>query len=212
MLVAALSFVWLLLLPVDFTYGQFAAALLVNGLGMGLFASPNRAGIMNALPPHRRGVGGGMSTTFQNAAMVLSIGIFFSLMVTGLAATLPQAMASGLTAHGVTQAQAQQVAGLPPVAVLFASLLGYNPIRSLLGPTAIHHLPSTDAAYLTGRGFFPSLISQPFHHGLVVAFGFAIAACLVAAAASWLCGGKYVHTDHSDQEAGRADDIEATVR
>src|SRR6478672_484637 len=183
MVVAALSFVWLLLLPVDFTYWQFAAALLVNGLGMGLFASPNRAGIMNALPPHRRGVGGGMSTTFQNAAMVLSIGIFFSLMVTGLSASLPQAMASGLTAHGVTQAQAQQVAGLPPVAVLFASLLGYNPIRSLLGPTAIHHLPSGDAAYLTGRSFFPSLISQPFHHGLVVAFGFAIVACIVAAAA-----------------------------
>jgi hypothetical protein len=189
MVVAALSFVWLLLLPVDFTYSQFAAALVVNGLGMGLFASPNRAAIMNALPPHRRGVGGGMSTTFQNAAMVLSIGIFFSLMVTGLAASLPQAMTSGLTAHGVTQAQAQQVAGLPPVAVLFASLLGYNPIRSLLGPTAIHRLPSGDAAYLTGRGFFPSLISQPFHHGLVVAFGFAIVACLVAAAASWLCGG-----------------------
>ena len=212
MLVAALSFVWLLLLPVDFTYPQFAAALLVNGLGMGLFAAPNRAGIMNALPPHRRGVGGGMSTTFQNAAMVLSIGIFFSLMVTGLSASLPQAMASGLTAHGVTQAQAQQVAGLPPVAVLFASLLGYNPIRSLLGPTAIHHLPSGDAAYLTGRGFFPSLISQPFHHGLVVAFGFAIAACLVAAGASWLCGGKYVHTDSSGQEARRADDVGATVR
>jgi MFS family permease len=212
MLVAALSFVWLLLLPVDFTYPQFAAALLVNGLGMGLFASPNRAGIMNALPPHRRGVGGGMSTTFQNAAMVLSIGIFFSLMVTGLSASLPQAMASGLTAHGVTQAQAQQVAGLPPVAVLFASLLGYNPIRSLLGPTAIHHLPSGDAAYLTGRGFFPSLISQPFHHGLVVAFGFAIAACLVAAAASWLRGGKYVHTDGGGQEARRADDVRATVR
>jgi len=212
MVVAALSFVWLLLLPVDFTYWQFAAALLVNGLGMGLFASPNRAGIMNALPPHRRGVGGGMSTTFQNAAMVLSIGIFFSLMVTGLSASLPHAMASGLTAHGVTPAQAQQVAGLPPVAVLFASLLGYNPIRSLLGPAAIDHLPSGDAAYLTGRGFFPSLISPPFHHGLVVAFGFAITACLVAAAASWLRGRKYVHTDSGGQGTGRADDVEARVR
>ena len=212
MVVAALSFVWLLLLPVDFTYWQFAAALLVNGLGMGLFASPNRAGIMNALPPHRRGVGGGMSTTFQNAAMVLSIGIFFSLMVTGLSASLPHAMASGLTAHGVTPAQAQQVAGLPPVAVLFASLLGYTPIRSLLGPAAIDHLPSGDAAYLTGRGFFPSLISPPFHHGLVVAFGFAITACLVAAAASWLRGRKYVHTDSGGQGTGRADDVEARVR
>jgi len=195
MLIAAASFVWLLLLPVNFSYWSFAAALLVNGIGMGLFASPNWAGIMNSLPPNRRGVGGGMSTTFQNSAMVLSIGIFFSLMVTGLSGSLPQAMASGLTAHGVTAAQAQQIAALPPVSVLFASLLGYNPIQSLLGPAAIHHLPAGDAAYLTGRSFFPSLISQPFHDGLVVAFGFAIAACLVAAGASWLRGKKYVYPD-----------------
>jgi MFS family permease len=212
MLVAALSFVWLLVLPVDFTYWPFAAALLVNGLGMGLFASPNRAGIMNALPPDRRGVGGGISMTFQNSAMVLSIGIFFSLMVTGLSGSLPQAMVSGLTAHGVTQGQAQQVAGLPPVVVLFASLLGYNPIASLLGASVIHQLPAGDAAYLTGRGFFPSLISQPFHHGLVVAFAFAVAACLVAAAASWLRGEKYVHPDDPVEAQSRADDVETALR
>ena len=137
MVVAALSFVWLLALPVDFTYWQFAAALLVNGLGMGLFASPNRAGIMNALPPNRRGVGAGMSTTFQNSAMVLSIGIFFSLMVTGLAGALPQAMASGLTAHGASQAQAQQAGrAAPGGGACSPRCSGYNPIQSLLGPTA----------------------------------------------------------------------------
>jgi MFS family permease len=212
MLIAALSFVWLLLLPVDFTYWEFAAALVLNGLGMGLFASPNRAGIMNALPGNRRGVGAGMSTTFQNSAMVLSIGIFFSLMVTGLAGSLPTAMVSGLTAHHVPQAQAMQVAGLPPVAVLFASLLGYNPIQSLLGPSVIHALPGQDVAYLTGRSFFPSLISAPFHDGLVVAFGFAIVACLVAAAASWLRGAKYVHTDEAIEQKAEADALEAAVR
>ncbi len=195
MIISALSFVWLMLLPVNFDYWQFALALLVNGVGMGLFASPNRTGIMNSLPANRRGVGGGMSTTFQNSAMVLSIGIFFSLMVTGLAGSLPQAMASGLTAHGVSAAQAQVVAGLPPVSVLFASLLGYNPIQSLLGSSTLSQLSPTDSAYLTGRGFFPSLISEPFHNGLVVAFAFAIVACLVAAVASWMIGKKYVHVD-----------------
>jgi MFS family permease len=212
MLIAAGSFVWLLVLPVNFGYWPFAAALLVNGIGMGLFASPNRAGIMNSLPPGRRGVGGGMSTTFQNSAMVLSIGIFFSLMVTGLSGSLPGAMVSGLTAHGVTQAQAQLVAGLPPVSVLFASLLGYNPIGSLLGPSVIGHLSAGDAAYLTGRSFFPSLISGPFHDGLVVAFGFAIAACLVAAGASWLRGKKYVHPDDPAEEQVQVDDAQAAVR
>ncbi len=195
MVVAALSFVWLMLIPVNFGYLEFAAALLVNGLGMGLFASPNRAGIMNSLPAHQRGVGAGMSTTFQNAAMVLSIGIFFSLMITGLSHSLPATLSSGLTAHGVPAVAANRVAALPPVSVLFASLLGYNPIETLLGPDILHQLPAHSAAALTSRDFFPSVISGPFADGLTVAFGFAIAACLIAAVASMLRGGKYVYTD-----------------
>jgi MFS family permease len=195
MLVAAASFVWLLLLPVNFAYWQFALALLVNGLGMGLFAAPNRAGIMNSLPAHQRGVGAGMSTTFQNAAMVLSIGIFFSLMITGLASSLPHTLVSGLTAQGVPPSAAARVASLPPVGVLFASLLGYNPIQTLLGPQVLDHLSAAHQHYLTGRSFFPALISGPFSDGLGVAFGFAIAACVIAALASALRGGRYIHTD-----------------
>src|SRR6202042_2210784 len=83
MLVAAASFGLLEILPVNFAYWEFAVILLINGVGMGLFAAPNRAGIMNSLPPDRRGVGAGMSATFQNSAMVLSIGIFFSLIILG---------------------------------------------------------------------------------------------------------------------------------
>ena len=196
MLVAAASFVWLMLLPVGFNYWEFALVLLLNGVGMGLFAAPNRAAIMNSLPPNQRGVGAGMSTTFQNSAMVLSIGIFFSLMVLGLAQSLPQVLTSGLVAHGVPAADASRVAVLPPVTVLFASLLGYNPVQTLLGPTVLGHLSASNAAYLTGRGFFPELISGPFAGGLAVAFGFAIAACVIAAIASGLRGGTYVHSDH----------------
>jgi EmrB/QacA subfamily drug resistance transporter len=193
MIVAAATFVGFLVLPVDFNYPTFALLLFVNGLGMGLFAAPNRASIMNSLPPHRRGVGAGMSTTFQNAAMVLSIGIFFSLIITGLSHTLPETLYAGLTAQHVPSAQASGIAALPPVSVLFASLLGYNPVQQLLGPQVIASLPPANADYLTGRAFFPQLISGPFSHGLAVAFGFAIAACLVAAVASALRGKKYVH-------------------
>src|SRR3954451_4529839 len=195
MLIAAASFFWFAALPVDFSYWMFAAALFFNGFGMGLFASPNRAAVMNALPANRRGVGGGMSTTFQNTSMVLSIGIFFSLMIAGLAGSLPATMQAGLTAHGVPAVQAHAIAGLPPVAVLFASLLGYNPVQSLLGSHVLVQLRPADAHYLTGHTFFPSLISGPFHDGLVVAFAFAIAACLIAAAASWFMGEKFVHAD-----------------
>src|SRR6201993_3598752 len=134
MVVAALSFVLLELLPVNFEYWQFALILLVNGIGMGLFASPNRAGIMNSLPPDRRGVGAGMSATFQNSAMVLSIGVFFTLIILGLASALPSALTHGLVAQGVPRADAARVAALPPVAIMFAALLGYNPIGTLLGP------------------------------------------------------------------------------
>jgi MFS family permease len=192
MIVAAISFVLLMQLPVNFAYWQFAGILLLNGIGMGLFASPNRAGIMNSLPPDKRGVGAGMSATFQNSSMVLSIGVFFSLIILGLAGTLPAALGHGLTAQGVPAAAAQRIAGLPPVSIMFAALLGYNPVKTLLGPS-LHNLPASHAAYLTGHSFFPSLISGPFQHGLTVAFTFAIAACLVAGLASLLRGKRSVH-------------------
>ena len=192
MLVAALSFFLLELLPVNFNYLWFGGLLLLVGLGMGLFASPNQAGIMNSLPPNRRGAGAGMATTFQNSALVLSIGIFFSLMILGLANTLPATLDHGLVAQGVPRADAARVSHLPPVGLLFASFLGYNPMQELLGPV-LPHLSHAHAAYLTGRTYFPQLMSKPFSDGLHEAFDFAIAACLIAAAASWLRGGKYVH-------------------
>jgi MFS family permease len=195
MLLAAASFIALEMLPVDFSYPVFALLLLLNGLGMGLFASPNRAAIMNSLPAEQRGAGAGMSTTFQNSAMVLSIGIFFSLMIIGLSSGLPGALQTGLTAHGVPAATAARVSHLPPVATLFAAFLGYNPVKSLLGAHVLAGVPRAQAATLTGRSFFPHLISGPFSSSLSVAFTFAAAACLVAAFASLLRGGKYHHQD-----------------
>jgi hypothetical protein len=150
---------------------------------------------MNSLPPERRGVGAGMSATFQNSAMVLSIGIFFTLIILGLASSLPATLSHGLVAQGVPAADAARLAALPPVSIMFAALLGYNPISTLLGP-ALSKLPASHAAYLTGHSFFPALISAPFQHGLDVAFDFAITACLVAAIASLLRGRRYVHDEH----------------
>jgi MFS family permease len=193
MLAMALSFVLLEALPIDFSYWAFAAILLLAGLAMGCFASPNRAAVMNSLPPEHRGAGGGMNQTFQNSAQVLSIGIFFSLMIIGLAAALPASMDHGLLQEGVPAAVASRVAGLPPVSTLFAAFLGYNPMQHLLGPATLTHLAPAHAAVLTGRRFFPRLIAAPFSSGLHAAFDFAIAACLVAAAASWSRGGLYVH-------------------
>ncbi len=195
MLVAAASFVLLIVLPVDFAYIWFALILLLNGIGMGLFASPNSAGVMNSLPPAQRGAGAGMLATFMNSASVLSIGVFFTLMIVGLSSGLPHTLQSGLLAHGVPAADAAQISHLPPVSTLFASFLGYNPMATLLGPHVLGSLPPGQAQQLTGRSFFPHLISGPFHTALVYAFIFAIAACLVAAVASMLRGGKYHYVD-----------------
>ncbi len=192
MLVAAATFGFLELLPIDFPYPAFAAILLLNGLAMGAFAAPNRAAVMNSLPVHHRGAGGGMNSTFQNSAQVFSIGIFFTLMITGLAAVLPQTLASGLEAHHVSAQVATAVAGSPPVSVLFAAFLGYNPVRHLVGDDAMAQLPPADVAALSGNTFFPDLISGPFQAGLHIAFAFAIAACVIAAAASLFRGDRYV--------------------
>jgi MFS family permease len=200
MIAAALSFVALTLLPIDFEYWAFAAILLFCGISMGMFASPNRAAVMNSLPPGDRGAGGGMNQTFQNSAQVISIGIFFTLMIIGLASALPSTLSGGLEAHGIAHGVAQRAGETPPISVLFAAFLGYNPIQHLVGAGALGAVSAHNHAVLTGQGFFPHLISQPFADGLDTAFAFAVVACLVAAAASLMRGGRYEHSEETERQ------------
>ncbi|MFI5258322.1 MAG: MFS transporter [Candidatus Limnocylindrales bacterium] len=195
MLIAAASFFGLILLPVDFPYWQFGGLLLVSGIGGGLFFSPNMAGIMNSVPARQRGAAAGMRATFQNSATVVSIGVFFSLMIAGLSASLPGSLYDGLTAHAVPAADASQISHLPPVASLFAALLGYNPMAALLPPQVLHSLPASQAAILTSKEFFPQLIAAPLQAGLAIVFAAAGLMALVAAWASWLRGGLYIHDE-----------------
>ena len=195
MLSAALSFALLMFLPTDFGYLEFALVLLLMGVSMGMFASPNRAAVMNSLPPGDRGAGGGMNQTFQNSAQVLSLGIFFTLIIAGLASSLPATASAGLRAHGLAPAVAERIAHAPPISILFAAFLGYNPIQHLAGPAALAGVSAHARAVITGQSFFPQLISAPFRTGLHSAFVFAIVACLIAAAASLLRGGRYEHVE-----------------
>ena len=189
LLVAAACFVGLMLLPVDFPYLVFALLIFGNGVGSGLFASPNTAAIMSSVPAHDRGAASGMRSTFQNSGMSLSIGIFFSLLIAGLASSLPHTLTSGLTSQGVPLADASRIAHLPPVSTVFAAMLGYNPVQNLLAPTGLlHTLPAHNVAVLTGRQFFPNLISGPFHHGLMIVFTAAAVMSVAGATVSWLRG------------------------
>jgi MFS family permease len=200
LLVAACAFTGLMLLPVNFPYLLFALIIFCNGLGSGLFASPNTSAIMSSVPARHRGAASGMRSTFQNSGMSLSIGIFFSLMIAGLAATLPRTLTSGLRAQGVPLSVASHVAHLPPVSTLFSALLGYNPIRNLLAPSgALARLPARNADLLTGKQFFPHLISGPFHHGLIIVFSAAIAMSLTGALISSLRGNRFYY--HDEQAA-----------
>ncbi|MGW1738224.1 MFS transporter [Nocardia sp. NPDC001965] len=189
MVITAGTFGALIALPVDFHYWVFALILVINGIGMGLFSSPNRAQVMNSLPITSRGSGAGMMTTFQNAAMVLSIGLFFSLMIAGLSAHLPTAMYDGLTAGGMPEGSAQGIAGLPTVGILFAAFLGYNPIQQV-GGDAVSGLSQSSIDHLTGLEFFPHLISAPFSDGLSAAFTFALVCCVLGAVFSFFTDGR----------------------
>ena len=194
LIVSAISFALLEVLPINFSYIYFAGVVLLFAIGMGLFFSPNQASVMNSLPADQRGAGAGMLNTFQNSATVLSMGLFFTIVTLGLASHLPKHLYSGLVAAGVDPAAAHTVANEPPIGSLFSAFLGYNPVQQLLGPTgALAKLSPSQAAYITGRSFFPKLIEAPFADGLHLAFTFALIATLVAVVASALRGGRYMH-------------------
>ncbi|MBA0046178.1 MFS transporter [Mycobacterium sp. NPDC050853] len=198
MVLSAVTFLALIAVPVNFNYWVFAALIFLNGLGSAIFTAPNTAAIMSSVPAHQRGAASGVRGTFFNAGSSLSIGIFFSLMIVGLSATMPATMQSGLTAQGVPASTAAEVAGLPPVGSLFAAFLGYNPVGELLAPSGVLDQPGVNAAELTGQSFFPTLITEPFHAGLVVVFVAAAVMMAVAALASFGAGGKYAHAEDGE--------------
>ena len=184
MMINAIAFIGLTLLPADFDYREFFVLLLLLGIGQGLFAAPNTTVVMNSVPREQRGVGSGMRSTFQNAAALLSIGVFFSIVTAGLASALPPALTYGLSAQGLPGALVAKIAHLPPTAALFAAFLGYNPMGTLLPPAALHALPATSQASLLSQRFFPNLIATPFMEGLRAVFYLSAALSLIAAGAS----------------------------
>ena len=198
MALMAVSFLALVMIPVDFDYRVFALLIFLNGVGGGIFTAPNTATIMSSVPAAERGAASGVRATFFNAGSSLSIGIFFSLMIVGLANTLPGALSSGLQEPGVSASVAQQVADLPPVGSLFAAFLGYNPIAELLEPFHALQQPGVNADELTGQTFFPHLIIEPFHAGLTVVFIAAAVMMVIGMVASLFNPGRYAEDVTAD--------------
>src|ERR1017187_8494261 len=194
------SFIGLMLLPANFPYLAFALLIAANGIGSGMFASPNSSSIMGSVPAGQRGVASGMRSTFQNSGTAVSIAVFFSLMIAGLASSLPKALTSGLQQQGVPHALAHQIGALPPVSSLFAAVLGVNPVQHLLAAGGVlSSLPAASQRILTGREFFPNLISVPFPHGLVIVFAVSAARAALAGLASLLRGGRQAVAEERPQ-------------
>ncbi|HEV7717693.1 MAG TPA: MFS transporter [Arsenicitalea sp.] len=201
MVLGAATFLGLMLLNADFDYTIFAALLFLNGVGSGLFSAPNGTQIMNAVPAAERGQASGVRATSMNAGQVLSIGVFFTLMIIGLAWSLPTVMEARLIEQGLPAAVAAQVAAEPPVASLFAAFLGYNPMGELIPAAALHALPAAQEATITGKEFFPSLLSGPFMVGIKIAFSISLLLYLLAALASWLGGSTEKAQQKEEDEA-----------
>lgn len=209
MLIQAVGFILMTILPANFSYIWFALILFMMGFGQGMFSAPNTSSVMNSLPPDQRGAGSGMRSTFQNAASLASMGIFFSIVTAGLAMALPGALSSGLTTAGVPTAVAQHIAHLPPTSALFAAFLGYNPMGTLLPANVLHALPAAQQAHLLGMSFFPYLISPPFLLGLHEAFYLSAVICVIAALASLLRGKRYIYDQ--DKLAANATTVQDVV-
>jgi EmrB/QacA subfamily drug resistance transporter len=196
------GFIGMMLLPVDFSYAAFAALLFLIGVATGMFTSPNTRSIMSSVPASQRGVASGMRATFQNSGTALSIGVFFTLMIIGLASSLPHTLSSGLQHAGLPHGAAQHLAGFPPVSSLFATVLGINPLHHLLQEAGqLHALTPAALQMVTGRGFFPHLLIDPFHDGLMIVFLMAAALSAIAAISSYLRGGRPVLPAPAEREA-----------
>ncbi|MDQ7095656.1 MFS transporter [Desulfosporosinus sp. PR] len=188
MLLSTLAFVLLTLLPADFSYLPFVMILLIAGVGMGMFAAPNTTAIMNTVPPEHRGASSGMRATLQNTGSALSMTLYFSILIIGLAQQLPTTMYQGLLQAGVPSAVALQVANLPPTGALFAAFLGYNPMAQLLPATILHQLPQASQQLILGKVFFPKLIAPAVMSSLKIAFYISAVLSIIAAVASYMRG------------------------
>jgi EmrB/QacA subfamily drug resistance transporter len=190
MLLSLLSFIFLTLLPANFSYLPFVLILLIAGAGMGMFAAPNTTAIMNTVPPEHRGASSGMRATIQNTGTALSMTLYFSILIIGLVQQLPATMYRGLVNAGVPGAVAQQISNLPPTGALFAAFLGYNPMAQLLPATVLQQLPQASQQLILGKIFFPELIAPAVMSSLRIAFYISAGLSVIAAVASFLRGKK----------------------
>ncbi|MFZ2073819.1 MAG: MFS transporter [Methanoregula sp.] len=194
MVLVGIAFLILAILPYNFEYLPFALALLIMGLGNGMFSSPNAAAIMNSVPPEERGVTSGMMSTLVNSGFVLSMGMFFTIIVVGLTGAFPPMLSTALSAANATPL-VPAMSAIPPTGALFAAFLGYNPIHIILAglpPALLASVAPATLAYLTGAVWFPTTLAQAFMPSLALSFYIGAGISFIAALLCALRGDRYV--------------------
>lgn len=197
MVISALSFLVLALLPYNFSYWELGLTIFMMGVGSGMFGSPNTASIMNSVPPHERGVASGMMYTIVNTSFTASMAIFFTIVIMGITQQFPEAVTTSLNSVGASQL-APLMSSIPPTGALFSAFLGYNPVEAMLSalpPALLATIPSATLTTLTGTTWFPSTFAGAFMPSLQTSFYIGAVFCAIAAVLSALRGEKYIHEE-----------------
>ena len=99
LIVSAIGFILLATMGSRISYVDAILPLALIGAGMGIFTSPNRATIMNSVPPHRRGIAAGISTTLVMTGSAFSIGLVFLIFSALLPSEAVDVLFLGSTDH-----------------------------------------------------------------------------------------------------------------
>ena len=209
MVLVGFSFLILAILPYNFDYLPFALALLIMGLGNGMFSSPNAAAIMNSVPAEERGVSSGMMSTLMNSGFVLSMGMFFTIIVVGLTSAFPPEFSAALSAANATQL-IPAMSAIPPTGALFAAFLGYNPVQMILtglSPALLATVAPAAITTITGGIWFPTTLAAAFMPSLALSFYIGAGISFIAALLCAMRGDKYVvEIDGTGRDGGSTDD------
>lgn len=200
MVINTVAFLLLAALPYNFDYIYFAFALLLMGIGSGMFGSPNSASIMNSVPANERGVASGMMTTVMNTAFTASMAMFFTILIVGITQRYPDAVTASLTAIGAVKL-APLLNSIPPTGALFSAFLGYNPIGNIIAslpPSMAAMIPPATQTTLEGTTWFPQTFATAFMPSLRISFYIGAALSLGAAILSALRGENYIHDDEPE--------------
>jgi EmrB/QacA subfamily drug resistance transporter len=161
LLVGALGFLVLLRFPAHGSYTLLGGAMVLLGIGQGMFAAPNRSEVMSSVPASRRGIAAGIGTTILNAGTLGSLALAFTI----LAADVPRSTLSAIFA-GTGGAGVDASAFMNGLHVLFAVGLALLVLAAITNALRGRESPAASAGVFHDRTQpTPKLSTMGVHDG-----------------------------------------------